>query len=427
MRPVQTSRLSAALLSLFLLPLTWGLGACAGTTQEMAAPTAAPAEATEAPAEATPTAVSQAPAALLAAKGAGVSLSIAGAEARVLSDGESAELNDGGTVVVGSGASARLSWGQAGESSAELLGDSSLSMQPAEVEAALALTQDAGTVRYTAAAPAVVAATGLMLRAAQGSSFVVSLNPKAPLWVGVAEGSVELNKAAPVAMASSASASASVTLKAGQAAAFDSSGKLLGQVDLPQSKLEAWYQGLSTGKVAPMAQLAAPKPAAAQAVAAPAVAAPVSASFNADATVVDAGACTNLHWSAPDALFVTLDGSDVANTGSQQVCLSEPKTFKLSWVGKDGKELSSLIGISIRSASTDGGEEEEVEAPPQPTPEPTECIGPECEVPLEPVGDDPVLEPGDPAPAEPLPAEPSEPEPADPAPSEPQPEPQPTP
>lgn len=423
MRHAHPRRTAATLLSLLLPTLTLGLGACLGTTQEMTAPTAAPAEATEAPAAATPTAVSEAPAPLLEAKGAGVSLSVAGAEARSLSDGESAELGDGGVVVVGNGASARLQWGDDGASSAELLAGSSLSLQPAGEAGLISMTQDGGTVRYGAAQAAEVGATGLTVRAAEGSNFVVSLDPKAPLWVGVAQGSIELHKASPVAMAAAASAAESVTLKAGQAAAFDSNGKLLGQVDLPQAKLEAWYEGLSAGKAAPMAQLAAQKPApAAQAVSAPAVAAPLSASFTAEATVVDAGACTNLHWSAPDALFVTLDGSDVANSGSQQVCLSEPKTFKLSWVGKDGKELSSTVGISIRSVSTDGGEEEEeVEAPPQPTPEPTECIGPECEIPLEPV-EDPVLDPGDPAPAEPPPAEPAPAEPADP-----QPEPQPTP
>lgn len=426
MRRVQSHRFRTALAAAVLLPLA----GCVGTQSEMKAPDAAPAAATEAPAAASPTAQSAAPAApRLEARGAAVSIGVEGAEARTLADGESVDLQVGNVVAVGAGASARLSYGDGDAGSTELLSGSSVTLQAFGGDAGLALVQDTGTVRYGAAGSAVqVDAPGLGIRAAEGSDFVVSLAAKAPFWVGVVAGSVEAQKASPVAMAAPASAAGTVTLTAGQAAAFDDSGKLLGQVDLPQAKLETWYQGLGTGKAAPMAQLPAPKAAGADlsaaAFAAPA-AAPVAASFNADATVVDAGACTTLHWSAPDALFVTLDGSDVVNVGSQQVCLSEPKTYKLSWVGKDGKELSSLIGISIRSVSTDGGEEEEeVEAPPQPTPEPTECIGPECEVPLEPVGDDPVLEPGDPAPAEPPPAEPA---PAEPAPSEPQPEPQPTP
>lgn len=424
MRQVQTRRTLSTLFILGLLPLA----GCIGTQSEMKAPEPAPAQATEAPAEATATSVSAAPALRLEAKGAAVSIAVDGAEARTLTDGESVDLAVGNTVAVGAGSSARLNIGDGAEAGGELLPGSSVSLETVDDEGGLALAQEAGTVRYQAAASALkVDATGLSIRGAADSDFVVSLSAKAPFWVGVASGSVEVQKASPVAMAASASASDTVTLTAGQAAAFDDSGKLLGQVDLPQAKLESWYDGMEAGKAAPMAQLAAPKSAAQPVAAAPAapVAAPATASFNADATVVDAGACTTLHWSAPDALFVTLDGSDVVNVGSQQVCLSEPKTFKLSWVGKDGKELSSLLGISIRSVSTDGGEEEEeVEAPPQPTPEPTECIGPECEVPLEPVGDDPVLEPGDPAPAEPPPAEPA---PAEPAPSEPQPEPQPTP
>ena len=54
------------------------------------------------------------------------------------------------------------------------------------------------------------------------------------------------------------------------------------------------------------------------------------------------------------ARFATLDGNDVPVTGSQQICLSEPRNYRFSWVGKDGKEQASVLGISLRSAATDG-------------------------------------------------------------------------
>ena len=99
------------------------------------------------------------------------------------------------------------------------------------------------------------------------------------------------------------------------------------------------------------------------------------------------------------------------------------------WRDKRG-EFSAVMAGTFRLEGYEVGKlEEDVEAPPVPTPEPTECVGPECEIP----GPTGAEEPGvgaEPGPAEPAPAEPApaEPAPAEPAPAEPgPPEPQPTP
>ena len=433
--------LSAAALAFGLLPLV----GCAGTQSQVPPPEAVVVAPEPAPVI---DAKEQSPlpsGPRLVAAGDGVTVAAPNVEARTLADAETVDLDAGAMVAVDAASRAAFSWSdaQAAELLAgNLLGGASLTVQSVDpVAGTLSLLQEAGTARFTLGNAATVKVTAgqLLVSAAEPtSSFVLSLAAKAgaPVWVAVDKGAVSLGKPAPVASASSASGAAeAVTLKAGQAAAFDTAGKLLGQVDLPAEKLGAWFKDAEAGTATgPMATLPAAKAAAQPlAVSQPAVApvAPVAASFGADAMVVDAGACTTLRWNAADAFFATLDGNDVPVTGSQQVCLTEPRNYRFSWVGKDGKEQASVLGISVRSAATDGNEddEEDVEAPPVPTPEPTECVGPECEIP----GPTGAEEPGvgaEPGPAEPAPAEPApaEPAPAEPAPAEPgPPEPQPTP
>jgi hypothetical protein len=438
MRQQSPSRLTRAVLLLGLLPLA----GCGGTQSQVAPPEATVA-ATEAAPEASPTVASLAPAApRLSATGSGVSVAVAGAESRTLADGEAVDLADGASVAVDAPSRAALSWMDAQEKpllTGDVLGGGSLTVQAVDAVAGTAsLTQDSGTARYTVGRSATVRVTAGQLLASAAepeSSFVLSVAAKAasPLWVAVDKGSVSLGKPAPVASSNAASASGDLLLKAGQAAAFDGSGKLLGQVDLTADKLGTWFEGVAAGKsVGTMAKLPVAKAAAAQPVpvSQPAAVPAAGASFVAEATVVDAGGCTTLRWSAPDALFVSLDGNDVPNTGSQQVCLSEPRNFKLNWVGKDGKEQSTYLAIALRAASTDGNKDEDdddedkVQAPPPPDPEPTECVGPECEVPGPPSVEEPGVgaEPGpaDPAPAEPAPAEPA---PAEPGPPDPPPAP----
>lgn len=429
MRLQSPIRLTSVALVLGLLPLA----GC--VTQNQVVSPEATVAATEAAPEASPTVASLAPAGpRLAAAGSGVSVTAAGVESRALADGEAVDLAAGATVAVAAASRAALSWMDAQATpllTGDVLGGGSLSVQALDAAAGTAsLTQESGTARYTVGPSATVLVTAGQLLASAAepeSSFVLSVDAKAgaPLWVAVDKGSVSLGKPAPVASSNAASASGDLLLKAGQAAAFDGSGKLLGQVDLPADKLGNWFEAAAAGKAAgAMAKLPVAKAAVAAQpvpVSQPAAAPATGASFEAEATVVDAGGCTTLRWSAPDALFVSLDGNDVPNTGSQQVCLSEPRNFKLNWVGKDGKEQSTFLAISLRAASTDGNkdedddDEDEVQAPPPPEPEPTECVGPECEVPGPPSVEEPGVG-GEPGPAEPAPAEPA---PAEPAPAEP--------
>lgn len=435
--------LTAVALAIGLLPMA----GCAGTSSQGDAPADLSGSAVSAPetaSDSVPTTQSAAPSGpRVIAAGGGVTLTAPDAEARILGDAEAADIGGGATIAVDGDSRAALAWSDAQGAellTGDLLGGGSLTLESVDLAAGtIALVQDAGTARFAvgSAATVQVAAGQLVVSAAEPSSgFVLSRAAQAgePVWVAVEKGSVSLGRPAPVASASVAAGSAdAVILKAGQAAAFDAAGTLLGQVELSAATLSAWLADATAGKtVGPLARIPAPKAAAQPVPVSQPAAVALTASFAADATVVDAGGCTTLRWNADGALFATLDGNDVPVTGSQQICLTEPRNYRFSWVGKDGKEQASVLGISLRSAATDGDDEDEeeaVQAPPVPTPEPTECVGEECEVPGPP--GDPASDPGaEPAPGEPAPAEPApaEPAPAEPAPAEPAPpEPQPTP
>ena len=95
---------------------------------------------------------------------------------------------------------------------------------------------------------------------------------------------------------------------------------------------------------------------------------PNALNFWTDASTVQAGSCTFLHWDSVNAIKVYLDGQEVSAAGQKRVCPCAAATYNLAAGFADGtkQERSLTIGVS-GSCQT-----QPVTVPPPPTEPPTE-------------------------------------------------------
>lgn len=91
-----------------------------------------------------------------------------------------------------------------------------------------------------------------------------------------------------------------------------------------------------------------------------------SAEFWSDASTIQEGQCTGLHWRTTNATAVDIDGSPVAASGDWSVCPTVTKHYSLKAVGPGGEATRS---ISIVVGSSAPPPEETV-----PPPEPSGCV-----------------------------------------------------
>jgi len=150
-----------------------------------------------------------------------------------------------------------------------------------------------------------------------------------------------------------------------------------------------------------------------------------------DAAEVDRGACTMLRWSVSNAVLVALDGQDVPDSGTREVCPAESATYTLVVTPFSGYDEQRWVSVKVRGAVAQAGKpDDEDDAPPPPptaTPCDVNCIAtlPPPEEPgggLEPLPTlPPAGPPGEPTVEPPPPPEPTEEPPAPPPPPEPTP------
>jgi hypothetical protein len=291
---------------------------------------------------------------------------------------------------------------------------------------------------HAAPAPAAGAAGGKTVMAAHGSESEADVD--AQVWVIVDQGEIQVSTVQTVASHGDHSAAQSMTLTAGQAAAFTPEGQLAVALELEPAAIADWYAGVADGSVtSAIAELPeAEAPAEAVAVSEdvlPPAAEPV-VNFMADLAEIQLGQCTTLRWTVTEVLFVSLEGRDVKDAGSQEVCPTESWTYTLAHTGMDGKDRTSYVGIKVVNPNAAPGDDDDDEPPPPP-PTPTPCVDEECEVEEPPPAASDPSDPGDPGdpgppPLEPLPTLPPAPQPTDPPPApdptdEPEPDPPPAP
>ena len=75
--------------------------------------------------------------------------------------------------------------------------------------------------------------------------------------------------------------------------------------------------------------------------------APAAVEFTADATQVNKGQCTVLHWRALDVSAVYLNNGGVAGESSQQVCPEVTTPYELRVVNNDGTTITKRITVSV--------------------------------------------------------------------------------
>lgn len=405
----------------------------------------------------------------LSVTGAGVSLAASeDAALEALADGETVALADGSHLTVEPGARAELGWPavegepESAFAHAEILGGSDLRVESSDPEVrSLRLELLDGTGRFrvpegdtpshvsvrdtvigvhgSAAGTAFIfshdpadggktaaAASGAALQTSQGSPSDDAAAPAGHVWVIVSSGKVQVSTIESVAAAGSAGATKSVSLSAGQAAAFDAEGKVALAIALEPEAIADWFAGRAEGSVTTaIAELPVEAPVAeAVPVSAAAVPAEPVVSFTADRTTIAAGECTTVRWSVTEVLFVTFEGRDVPDASSEQVCPTESWTYTLAHVGVDGKDRTNYVGIKVTNPNAAVDNQDEDNDPPAPPPTATPCVGEECEVIEPPVSDDPSEGPPEPEPLPTLaPVDPVDP----PAPEPPAPEPTPEP
>ena len=74
---------------------------------------------------------------------------------------------------------------------------------------------------------------------------------------------------------------------------------------------------------------------------------PAAVEFTADATQVNKGQCTVLHWRALDVSAVYLNNGGVAGESSQQVCPEVTTPYELRVVNNDGTTITKRITVSV--------------------------------------------------------------------------------
>lgn len=153
--------------------------------------------------------------------------------------------------------------------------------------------------------------------------------------------------------------------------------------------------------------------------------------FTVDHPAIARGACTTLRWHVVGGLIVALDGADVPDSGTREVCPAESATYALLVTPFNGYDEQRAVSVVVNPADDTGqtgaaGDESDDDKPAAPPPPPPPTATPcdiNCEVTPEP--EDPLPELPTAAPAAPEPTD----EPAPPAPEptdEPAPPPEPT-
>ncbi|MGD1993833.1 MAG: sigma-70 family RNA polymerase sigma factor [Anaerolineae bacterium] len=74
---------------------------------------------------------------------------------------------------------------------------------------------------------------------------------------------------------------------------------------------------------------------------------PPTIAFWADATTIQAGSCTVIHWETANVGAVRYDGADVPGTGSDQVCLCSDESHTLDVERRDGSHDVRTITIQV--------------------------------------------------------------------------------
>ncbi len=211
------------------------------------------------------------------------------------------------------------------------------------------------------------------------------------------------------------------------------------EVDSPDSEEPGWIEATNVQCIAPLSAV----PIIDQAYLAPATPTPiaVSASFGLAEGEIDSGKCTMLRWDVPVGSQISVDGKLMPGKGFQSVCPDVTTSYTLRWIDASGaakerrvtvvvNEVVAQVAQAEADAAGDSGSSGGLGGlldPDSPEPEPTICVGDECEVvlptaqPTRTRRPRPTKEPTDP-PAAPEPTDP----PAGPAPTEPPAGPQPT-
>lgn len=91
-----------------------------------------------------------------------------------------------------------------------------------------------------------------------------------------------------------------------------------------------------------------------------------SIQFWASPPYINAGECTTLNWDVSGAQQVTLGGTAVNASGSQQACLCETSSYTLNVTGLDGQIQSQTLRVDVYGSCA----APVTEAPPQPPPPP---------------------------------------------------------
>jgi hypothetical protein len=165
------------------------------------------------------------------------------------------------------------------------------------------------------------------------------------------------------------------------------------EVDAPELEEPAWMEAGGVQCIAPVASV----PIIDKAYLAPATATPavVAVSFAGAEPEITAGKCTMLRWDVPSGSQITVDGKPMPGKGFQSVCPDRTTSYTLRWVDANGQPRERRVTVVVNEApeqvalaDTDGGEDSDGSSggigglldPDSPEPEPTICIGPECEV-----------------------------------------------
>lgn len=163
----------------------------------------------------------------------------------------------------------------------------------------------------------------------------------------------------------------------------------------------------------------APTPTVAPAIPATATPPPALAiAFAVDQADITRGACTTLRWTVTGGVIVALDGADVPDSGTREVCPAESATYALVVTPFSGRDEQRAVSVVVHppehaaaAAGNDEPEDDEPAAPPPPPPPTATPCDINCEVtpePLEPLPELPTAAPAAPQPTD-EPAPPAEP------------------
>ncbi len=384
----------------------------------------------------------------LLAQGEGATYEPAGATPVELLQGESVEVSVGESLLVHEGGAVTLEWRAGDEDratlSGSLLAETELAVDDIDASvAAVALRQTGGSARYWVApsappADVSVAAGSVTVVADQGAAdFTISYTCASEddpederlVWVVVASGETEVKGCRPPG---DSGAKQVCVVTQGRAASFMPDGTVVDIEKLRPSSIESWFASLRggscNGPVAALAQAdeASDASAGADRLASVSTAVvPPEVTFTVDHQQIAPNACTTVRWTAVNVSAVWLDGTEVSDIGSQQVCPSGDSSYTLSWLGYDGVEDQRVLAVRVvggeRQETEDEDRDDEQDAEEPEPGETEECVGDECEATVDPFvfPTSPPLEPTKPVEPTEVPPEPTDaPPPTDESPTE---------